>query len=214
MGNTASGHPSHGSGKVIFWDGTVQELDSMSTLTVAELMLEHPRQVVVELQSAVTGKRPRPLPADETLEAGKVYLMLPVRRGKPISLSAEEAQRVLLIASSALRSRNSSDFLPYSRFLPMLARVCTTGIRGDERHYPHVALKKKKGHNGSGTEEREEKVVSVVGQGRWTPEFDLPDVLEGWPEYLSQQLSGKGWKPSLDTIVETKIEQRVTHWLF
>ncbi|OWM86091.1 uncharacterized protein LOC116211720 [Punica granatum] len=209
MGNSGSRNPSRGTGKVVFWDGTVQELDNMH-LTAAELMLDHPQQVVVELQSAVSGKRARPLPADERLDESKVYLMLPVRRGKPASLSTEEARQVLLIASSALRSRNSSGLL-YWGFLPLLARVCTAGLRGDGR-YIHVPVDSRK--KGNMDQEKEEKVMAVVGQGRWQPEVDFADVLEGRPEYLSRQLSGKGWKPSLDTIVEKKIENRVSHWLF
>lgn len=215
MGNSTSSNPSRGSGKVILWDGTVQELEAMPTVTAAELMLEHPRQVVVELQSAVTGKRPRPLPADEKLEPSKMYLMLPVRRGKPASLSAEEAQRVLLIASSALRSRNSSGLLSYWGVLPLLAQVCTTGLGGGERYHQYVDPKKRVGR-GTGTEEKgERKALGGVGGPRlMQPELDLAEVSEGRPEYLSRQLSGRGWKPSLDTIVEKKIEKRVSHWLF
>lgn len=204
MGNSTSGNPaSRGSGKVILWDGSVQELKDTTTLMAAELMLEHPQQVVVELQSVLAGKRPRPLPADENLEASKVYLMLPVRRGKPASLSTEEARRVLLMASSAPRSGKTSGLHSYWGFLPLLARVCSTGLGGDGRYHRPVDPKE------------EEKVVAMVGQGRWLqPQFDMPEVSDGQPEYLRRQLSGKGWKPSLDTIVEKKIENRVSHWLF
>ena len=67
-------------GKIVYWDGSVQEFDE--PLTVAELMLEHPQQVVLDFHSAVKEKRPTPLPADEKLEMKKTYVMVPVKRGK------------------------------------------------------------------------------------------------------------------------------------
>jgi len=42
----------------------------------------------------------------------------------------------------------------------------------------------------------------------------LPEILEARPEYLNRQLSGKGWKPTLDTIKEKNIDRKHTHWLF
>ncbi|XP_052481775.1 uncharacterized protein LOC105762457 isoform X2 [Gossypium raimondii] len=80
-------------GKVILRDGTIQEFSW--PLTVAELMLEHPQQVVVEYHAAVNEKKPVPLPADHKLHVAKVYVMLPVKQGKPTTLSSEEARRVL-----------------------------------------------------------------------------------------------------------------------
>lgn len=41
---------------------------------------------------------------------------------------------------------------------------------------------------------------------------DFVESLEAKPEYFSRQLSGKGWKPSLDTIKEKRVE-KVPHWL-
>ncbi|XP_052879201.1 uncharacterized protein LOC108479076 isoform X2 [Gossypium arboreum] len=80
-------------GKVILRDGTIQEFSW--PLTVAELMLEHPQQVVVEYHAAVNEKKPVPLPADHKLDVAKVYVMLPVKRGKPTTLSSKEVRRVL-----------------------------------------------------------------------------------------------------------------------
>ncbi|PNX91763.1 hypothetical protein L195_g047897, partial [Trifolium pratense] len=82
MGNHVSFRPSDSTGKVIFLDGSVHEFDEQ--ITVAELMMDHPQKVVVEFQSAVNQKRPTPLPADKKLEMKKIYLMLPVKQGKPI----------------------------------------------------------------------------------------------------------------------------------
>ncbi|KAL4313121.1 hypothetical protein GQ457_01G054180 [Hibiscus cannabinus] len=184
------------SGKVILWDGSVQEFSW--PLTVAELMLEHPQQVVAEFQSAVNQKRPVPLPADHQLDVKKVYVMLPVKRGKPTTLSSEEARRVLSSANSVLRSKS---VLQSSKFLPLFARICPAN---DVREMGQkIPLQKKE--NGD----------EVHGEVRCLTEF-LPETGEGRPEYLIRQYSGKGWKPSLDTIKEKMIERKikVPHWLF
>ncbi|XP_039061437.1 uncharacterized protein LOC120205657 [Hibiscus syriacus] len=109
--------PSHSAGarKVILWDGSVREFSS--PLTAAELTLENPQQVVAEFHAAVNGKRPVPLPADQKLDVKKVYVMLPLNRGKPATLSSDDARRVLL-------SADSKRLLSSSRLFPFLARIC------------------------------------------------------------------------------------------
>ncbi|KAE9618828.1 hypothetical protein Lal_00047082 [Lupinus albus] len=167
--------------KIVFYDGSVQEFEQ--PVTVAELMLEHPQQVVVEFHSAMNQKRPTPLPADKKLEMNKVYVMLPKKRGKPIGLSEEESNRILFILNSGLSSK----------YLPWFARLCHT----------------------STIEEVEPKVINhQKKEERYGFSVYLPEMLEGMPEYLSRELSGKGWKPTLDTIKEKKIETKVSHWLF
>ncbi|XP_039685742.1 uncharacterized protein [Medicago truncatula] len=155
MGNQVSFRPSDPTGKVVFLDGSVHEFDE--AITVAELMMDHPQKVVVEFHSAVNQKRPTPLPADKKLDMNKIYLMLPVKQGKPIGLSGEETRRVLLM--------------------------------------------------------RKEEVMEEKGERHDFSE-NLPEIMEGRPDYLNRQISGKGWKPSLDTIKEKNIEKKHTHWLF
>lgn len=192
MGNHITRRRSDATGKVVLSDGTVHEFDD--PLTVAELMLEHSQQVVVELQSAVKEKRPTPLPADMKLETKKIYVMLPVKRGKPAAISGEEVRRILLSANvSALRSRS---LLSSPRFLPLFCRICPASL-GD--HAQGFALQKKE------SVERTEE--------RFVPEFP-PEILGERPEYLSRQLSGKGWKPSLDTIREKKVKKKLSRLLF
>lgn len=194
MGNYVSFRPSSATaGKLVLSDGSVHEF--IKPVTVAELMLEHPQQVVVEFNSGKGGgKRPSPLPADKKLEMGKVYLMLPMKRGRAATLSSDEARRVLLRASSVLQSQS---FLSSARLLPFFAKICPAGA-GDGAGFLL---------NG-----KEKSLVVEIPEERCKPEFELPEVLEG--RYLSRQISGKGWKPSLDTIEEKKIERKVSHWLF
>ncbi|KAG6704095.1 hypothetical protein I3842_07G119200 [Carya illinoinensis] len=125
----------------------------------------------------------------------------PIKRGRrPAALSSEEVRRILLTANSVLwRSRPSVFSSP--RFLPNLfARICHTGL-GDGQGV-HVMHKKEI----SGLEQRTEKISFV-------PEF-LPEILDGRPEYMSRQLSGKGWKPGLNTIKEKKVKKKLLHWVF
>ncbi|GFZ04545.1 hypothetical protein Acr_17g0001170 [Actinidia rufa] len=181
-------------GKVILPDGTVQEYDQ--TLTVAELMLEHPQQVVVEFESTVNVKRLSPLPADKKLEKGKVYLMMPKRRGKPPALSSEETRMLLSISNSVLSSRTLLSSL--TGFVPSFAPLCSTARRGEGHG---VVLSRK---------------VDLVDRfEEMTKGECLPEFLEGRPEFLNRQFSGgKGWKPSLDTIKEKVVKKKVSHWLF
>ena len=109
-------------GKVILLDGTIKEFEH--PIIVAEMMLECPQQVVVDLNSSSnnTQKRLSPLPADKVLEVGRIYLMVPIRRGKPAHLSPQEAHHILLRVNSMLRSKslvNNSN-----KFLPLFAKIC------------------------------------------------------------------------------------------
>ncbi|PRQ21653.1 hypothetical protein RchiOBHm_Chr7g0241631 [Rosa chinensis] len=193
MGNSMSHKQVHGTGKVILSDGSVHEFNNHD-LTVAELMLEHPQQVVVEFRAAVSAKRPIPLPADTKLDKKKIYLMFPMKRGKPLSMSSEDIRGVLSSANSLLRSRSSS-----LKFLPLFARICPAGDA-------HAFVLPKKEYSMERTSESE-----VVRS--YLPEFDMEESLDARPEFLTRQLSGKAtWKPNLDTIKEKKVEKKLSHW--
>ncbi|KAK7259238.1 hypothetical protein RIF29_24839 [Crotalaria pallida] len=192
MGNHISFHPSNATGKIVYWDGSVQEFNQ--PVTVAELMLDHPQQVVVEFHSSMNQKRPIPLPADKNLDMRKIYLMIPVKQGKPMGLRDEECRRILCIVNSSLHSKY---FMFSSGFLPWLARLCHSKTTiGDDG----IMLQRNEG-----MENREE---------RYDFSEYLEEMIEGRPEYLSKQLSGKGWKPSLDTIKEKRIKRKLSHLLF
>ncbi|KAK8497561.1 hypothetical protein V6N13_002964 [Hibiscus sabdariffa] len=189
--------PPETAGKVVLWDGSIQKFSC--PFTAAELMLEHPQQVVMEFHSGVNGKRPIPLPADEKLDVKKVYVMLPVNRGKPTTLASEEARRVLVSANTVLRSRS---FLSSSRLFPLLARICPANDHMQEMGQQSPLQEK------GNVRERVEEVGCLTEL--------LPESMEGLPEYMNRQYSGKGWKPSLDTIKEKNIERKVSvsHWFY
>nr|GME00989.1 Multidrug resistance protein ABC transporter family protein, putative [Ipomoea batatas]GME09860.1 Multidrug resistance protein ABC transporter family protein, putative [Ipomoea batatas]GME09863.1 Multidrug resistance protein ABC transporter family protein, putative [Ipomoea batatas]GME18304.1 Multidrug resistance protein ABC transporter family protein, putative [Ipomoea batatas] len=209
MGNSMAAHGGAGKVKVILADGRVCEY--VEPLTAAEMMLEHPQQVVVEFQAVAEGKKAAPLPADRKLEMNKVYLMLPIRRGKPAALSKEEARQLLgktdAVLKSKLLSSSSSVLCHYTGFVPLFARMCPAASSGGG-----VVLNAKRNigilYLGENEEEEEE--------GSKADYFS--EIVEGRPEYLnmmmSRQLSGKGWKPNLDTIKEKNIKTKVRHWLF
>lgn len=189
MGNQISFGATDKKGKIVHWDGSVEEFER--PVMVAELMVEHPQQVVVELHSAMNQSRPVPLAADKKLERNNIYVMLPLRRGKPVRLNSEESRRLLLMVDSALRSKS---LLFSTRFLSRVARVC----RG--RSVGEGVVKK---------DQEKEK----IGERHVCCEI-LSDITESTPEYLSRQFSGKEWKPSLDTIDEKKNQKRLSGCLF
>ncbi|KAG2541405.1 uncharacterized protein LOC120687529 [Panicum virgatum] len=187
---------SGGGGKVVMADGSVRALSE--PVSVAELMMDHPRHFVVDArvlkergrreqkQGGGGGAKVAPLPADHVLGAGGVYVLLPATRGKVL---AEEARRALSAARSLARSRS----------MPGLRRK----------------LSSKKG--------REEAASDVSAQREATaepPEEEEADAArpdgfeEHRPEFLSRELSSRGWKPSLRTIEERVAPKKTPHWLF
>ncbi|MCL7036092.1 hypothetical protein MKW94_018000 [Papaver nudicaule] len=194
MGNYISHGKSVISGKVILPDGTIHEFDH--SLTVAELMLEHPQQVVVEFRPLMNGDRPTPLPADKKLDMKKSYLMLPMKRGNS-TFTADEARRILVKAKTVLQS---GSILSSSKLLPLFALICRPSINIKVGH----GLVMQKQDNNSVKEQEKTKTLMEL----------MPEVFQQEPEFLSRQFSGKGWKPSLDTIIEKRIEKKVPHWLF
>ncbi|KAJ8573709.1 hypothetical protein K7X08_010220 [Anisodus acutangulus] len=197
MGNSIP----QGTSKVIFSDGTVHCYDK--SLTVAELMLENPQKMVVEFKPIADGKKPIPLPADMKLERNKAYIMLPIRKGKLSSLSSEEARKILLKASTMLKSK--SLLAAYTGFLPVLARICPAAA---------AAVSSSSLGNGRDYVLNSDKNLCLLKREEGSKHDYFSDILEGRPEFLSRQLSGKGWKPSLDTIKERSMQAKICHWLF
>ncbi|KAF8006659.1 hypothetical protein BT93_K0844 [Corymbia citriodora subsp. variegata] len=216
MGNFASIHhqATRQTCMVLLYDGSTREFEDPPT--VAELMLDHPRHVVAEFRSAVDGtRRPTALPADQKLEAKKLYIMLPMMNkqlqrhshrsnngsgNKLPPLSAEESRRFLSMANSALQSRpfNSK---PKAAFMPVLARVCADAndITSRGRRPPPLPPSR-------AVPSKEEK--EAQSEERHTREF-REIMLENSNDMvmMSRQVSGKAWRPSLEAIMEKKVEE-------
>ncbi|XP_077217805.1 multidrug resistance protein ABC transporter family protein [Tasmannia lanceolata] len=187
MGNYVSHRTCDINGKVILPDGTIHIIDR--PISVAELMLEHPQQFVVDFQSLMAGKRSAPLPADKNLEMKKVYLMLPMKWGKAVTLSAGESHRLLAKVRFVLRS---GSFSASMKMLPWFAKICPAGVG-----------------KGDGIVLRKDGLVENCDGPR-----SLLENFAERPEFLSRQFSGKGWKPNLETIKEKVVEKKASHWMF
>ncbi|CAN6320263.1 unnamed protein product [Urochloa humidicola] len=206
MGNLisagAAATAASGGGKVVMADGSVRALSE--PVSVAELMMDHPRHFVVDARvlkemgrrqqqhqqqggGGGGGAKVAPLPADHVLGAGGVYVLLPATRGK---VSADEARRALSAARSLARSRS----------MPGLRRkLSTKKAREEVTAGPDVSSEQREAAAAESPEEEEAR----------------PDVFEEHrPEFLSRELSSRGWKPSLRTIEERVAPKKTPHWLF
>ncbi|XP_037483397.1 uncharacterized protein LOC119362301 [Triticum dicoccoides] len=109
MGNLVSASAG-GGGKIVLPDGSVRALGEGETVSVAELMVEHPRHFVVDARlAAAGGAKVAALPADHLLDGAGVYVVLPATRGR---VSADEARRAL----------TASRLLAWCRSMPVSAQ--------------------------------------------------------------------------------------------
>ncbi|XP_051181569.1 uncharacterized protein [Lolium perenne] len=201
MGNLMSagaGAAAASGGKVVMADGSVRALSE--PVSVAELMMDHPRHFVVDarvLQQRKGGagggaRKVAPLPADHVLGAGGLYVLLPATRGK---VSADEARRVLTASRSLARSKSMPGGL--------MRKMSTRKSRGAD--------------DSAGSAKREATPAATVAEMERRNE-PVPTETDGFeehrPEFLSRELSCRGWKPSLNTIEERVMPKKVSHWLF
>uniref|UniRef100_A0A0D9VT55 Uncharacterized protein n=1 Tax=Leersia perrieri TaxID=77586 RepID=A0A0D9VT55_9ORYZ len=205
MGNLISSgaavSASGGGGKVVMADGSVRALSE--PVSVAELMMDHPRHFVVDARdlqrhqqhkgksvgaAPAGGGKVASLPADHVLGAGGVYVLLPAtttaRGGK---VSADEARRALTASRSLARSRS------------MPGRL-------------RRKLSSKKSRETDGDDDDVSDNLAAASASA----VARVDVFEEHqrPEFLSRELSIRGWKPSLITIEERVAPKKVSHWLF
>ncbi|ONL97222.1 uncharacterized protein [Zea mays] len=198
MGNLVSGAAaaSGGGGKLVMADGSVRALSE--PVSVAELMMDHPRHFVVDArvlkalarrerhhhqqQQQGGGAKVAPLPADHVLGAGGVYVLLPATRGK---VSAEEARRAL----SAARSRS---------------------MRGLRRQLS--SSKKSQQAEAAAAQESPQQEATAESSPEDEDDAEAAARPEGFEEhrlaFLSRELSCKGWKPSLRTIEERDLPKK------
>ncbi|XP_052149581.1 uncharacterized protein LOC127768098 [Oryza glaberrima] len=196
-----------GGGKVVMADGSVRALSE--PVSVAELMMDHPRHFVVDARDLQQqqrrhkgkagappppGGKVAPLPADHVLGAGGVYVLLPATtRGK---VSAEEARRALTASRSLERSRSMPGRLRRKLSSKKMTQEADNDGNASENHAAAAEA-----------ERREETAAAA-----------RPPPADGFeehrPEFLSRELSSRGWKPSLITIEERVAPKKVSHWLF
>ncbi|KAK6146814.1 hypothetical protein DH2020_020683 [Rehmannia glutinosa] len=91
------------SARVILPGGEINQF--RQPVKAAELMLESPNYFVVNSKSLNIGRRFSPLAADEDLEFGNLYVMLPMRRVNKIVTAADVA--VFLMAANSAPKRIS-----------------------------------------------------------------------------------------------------------
>jgi hypothetical protein len=209
MGNLVSGAKAvRGGGKVVMADGSVRALSE--PVSVAELMMDHPRHFVVDARVLKElgrrrehhhhhqqggGAKVAPLPADHVLGAGGVYVLLPATRGK---VSADEARRALSAARSLARSRS----------MPGLRRKLSSSSKKGRRAEAAVAEEEPAQREATAESPEDEDEDEAEAAAR-------PGGFEGHrPEFLSRELSSRGWKPSLRTIEERVLPKKTPHWLF
>lgn len=171
--------------KVILCNGSIQEFQK--PVKAAELMLENSQQFVSHYNSLQVGRRVSALSADEDLELGNLYFMLPMEKLNT-ALSASEMDSLLQKASAVAKRGCKST----ARILPVLAYVRPLLLSAEKKQENLnagsclVVMGSKPG------EVREEEVV--------IPRMDIRDVRMELEMYKTS--SCRSWKPTLETISE------------
>eukprot|EP00252_Welwitschia_mirabilis_P001067 TRINITY_DN1102_c0_g1_i1.p1 TRINITY_DN1102_c0_g1~~TRINITY_DN1102_c0_g1_i1.p1 ORF type:complete len:200 (+),score=14.38 TRINITY_DN1102_c0_g1_i1:831-1430(+) len=172
--------------KVIKISGGVQEF--RRKVKAAELMLDHPQHCVCHASGLQIGRRVNPLPADEDLEMGQLYLLLPMSKLSSVLTATDMAAigfwtkggtAAAALAASAAGAKNAARILP---FPPHQDRRKDSEPRKDKEdehcqlHVPKLSLD------------------------------DVPDVATA----LAQLRLGscRAWRPKLETIRESRPKLR------
>ncbi|KAJ0962761.1 hypothetical protein J5N97_027883 [Dioscorea zingiberensis] len=165
MGNTTSCTSyviTGGTVKVIAIDGTVEEY--MSSIRVAEVMLENPGMFVCDSSHLKVGTRVPGIAADEELACRRLYFILPMDMLYSV-LTEEEMVCLTYRAASAVRRGSSTRKI--TRIFPLLSEFCL--FPADQAkplaHQQQQALK-------SGKVER-----MMMRQRSWMPSLDTIDEL-------------------------------------
>jgi len=175
--------------KVIHWNGSVQDLQRR--ITAAELMLDNPQHFVCHANGLQIGRRINPLTADEELDLGYLYFLLPMPKLHSV-LSGTDMASLAFKANSAMKAakRRSSG----ARVLPLFEdfmRPLPPEMRKD------VFLAEGKQINGA-----QEEQLTV-------PKLNLEDDPELSTALAQLRLNpSKSWKPKLETIEEFRPKLR------
>ncbi|CAI0541150.1 unnamed protein product [Linum tenue] len=93
--------------RVVFPGGEVKQFRE-PMIRAAEIMFECPNFFLANSQSLHIGRRFSPLPADEELELGNVYLTFPMRRASSVVTAADMAVFFMAANSAAKRIAGGS----------------------------------------------------------------------------------------------------------
>uniref|UniRef100_A0A1D1XKS1 Uncharacterized protein At1g66480 n=1 Tax=Anthurium amnicola TaxID=1678845 RepID=A0A1D1XKS1_9ARAE len=88
--------------KVVFPGGEVRQV--VGPASAAELMLDAPNHFLVSARSMHVGRRFSPLAAEEDLEAGDVYVLLPMKRVNSAATAADFGPLWMAASSAAQRA--------------------------------------------------------------------------------------------------------------
>jgi hypothetical protein len=171
--------------KVVSWNGTVQELQRR--IKAAELMLENPQHFVCHANGLQIGRRINPLSADEELDLGYLYFLLPMAKLHAV-LSGTDMASLAFKANSAMKpaSRRSSDARELPVFGGLLMRPQPPEMKRDE-HQDDVLAQEKE----------------------FVPKLNLEDIPELTTAVAQLRLSAfRQWKPKLETINEFRPKLR------
>ncbi|GLJ46354.1 hypothetical protein SUGI_0977120 [Cryptomeria japonica] len=174
--------------KVLAFNGGLQEFHT--EMKVAEIMLENPQHFVCHSDSLEVGRRINALSADNDLELGHLYLVLPMSKLQRV-LSGSEMASIAFRANSAMKKSSKSVVKTLPGLVGVKPLVNGGGMclqdndhLGGEFHYgPNDLIK---------TEE-----VPKLNME------DLSDLQMGLVKYIRLR-SCRSWKPRLETIREAE----------
>ncbi|GLJ05078.1 hypothetical protein SUGI_0010560 [Cryptomeria japonica] len=100
--------------KLIRFDGGVERIKVKVGMKVAELMLDNPNQFVCNLGSLQAGHRILALPAEEEIEWGNTYVLLPMQKLRCVLSEADMGRIQQLKNKSNAISSSHSKIVPLS----------------------------------------------------------------------------------------------------
>lgn len=175
--------------KVIALYGSVQEFEK--PIKAAELMLDNPHHFVCHSTALEARGRTSALSADEELEVGHLYFILPMHKLYSLLSPAEMAS--LTFKADSVVHRSIAKSMSLARILPVLGDLCQCSadrnLAAHDRKEEIIVRKK--------TEEREDT--------GFIPKLHVDDADDvGELRRLTMKfMSCKYWKPALETISES-----------
>eukprot|EP01018_Ginkgo_biloba_P027364 Gb_05765 [translate_table: standard] len=174
------------SGKVIAFNGRI--LEFQKPIKAAELMLENPQHFVCHSNALQTGHRIAALSADEELEQGNTYLLLPMDKLRSVVSPSDMAALALRSESSLVKVSSNSKVM--AKIFPVLF--------GDIWQLP---IDRK---DGIATGELCKQQEAVKMAEFVVPKLRLDDVPHQQLGFVNERPSGcRYWKPVLEAIIES-----------